>query len=55
MNWKLATAAFMEGYHVPQTHPQLLPSSHRPDASTVNPLIETSLHFMRTLGSAWAG
>ena len=33
VNWKLATAAFMEGYHVPQTHPQLLPSSqpeHRP-------------------------
>ncbi len=26
VNWKLATAAFMEGYHVPQTHPQLLPS-----------------------------
>ena len=21
VNWKLATAAFMEGYHVPQTHP----------------------------------
>ena len=28
VNWKLATEAFMEGYHVPQTHPQLLPSSH---------------------------
>ncbi len=27
VNWKLATAAFMEGYHVPQTHPQLLPSA----------------------------
>ena len=30
VNWKLATAAFMEGYHVPQTHPQLLPSSLQP-------------------------
>ena len=29
VNWKLATAAFMEGYRVPQTHPQLLPASFR--------------------------
>ena len=59
VNWKLATAAFMEGYHVPQTHPQLLPSSHRLDASTdsrpVHPVIQTSLHFMRTLGSGMGG
>ena len=55
VNWKLATAAFMEGYHVPQTHPQLLPSSHSPDSSSVHPLIETSLHFMRTLGSGMGG
>ena len=33
VNWKLATAAFMEGYHVPQTHPQLLPSS-QPNTSS---------------------
>jgi nitrite reductase/ring-hydroxylating ferredoxin subunit len=55
VNWKLATEAFMEGYHVPQTHPQLLPSSHRPDMSSVHPVVETSLHFMRTLGSGMAG
>jgi hypothetical protein len=54
VNWKLATAAFMEGYHVPQTHPQLLPSSHTPDPS-IHPLIEMSLHFMRTLGSGMGG
>jgi hypothetical protein len=54
VNWKLATEAFMEGYHVPQTHPQLLPSSHTPDPS-VHPIIETSLHFMRTLGSGMGG
>ena len=55
VNWKLATAAFMEGYHVPQTHPQLLPSSHTAERSSVHPLIETSLHFMRTLGSGMGG
>ena len=55
VNWKLATAAFMEGYHVPQTHPQLLPSSHSPESSSVHPLIQTSLHFMRTLGSGMGG
>ena len=55
VNWKLATEAFMEGYHVPQTHPQLLPSSHTREASPVHPIIETSLHFMRTLGSGMGG
>ncbi len=55
VNWKLATAAFMEGYHVPQTHPQLLPASFRPDSSTVNPMIQASLYFMRTLGSGMGG
>ena len=55
VNWKLATAAFMEGYHVPQTHPQLLPASFKPDSSTVNPLIQASLYFMRTLGSGMGG
>ncbi|HEY7053511.1 MAG TPA: SRPBCC family protein, partial [Mycobacterium sp.] len=55
VNWKLATAAFMEGYHVPQTHPQLLPSSHRPEPSSVHPVVEASLHFMRTLGSGMGG
>ena len=55
MNWKLATEAFMEGYHVPQTHPQLLPSAYSPDSSSVHPLIQASLYFMRTLGSGMGG
>ena len=58
VNWKLATAAFMEGYHVPQTHPQLLPSSQpsTPRASSGSPgLIQTNLYFMRTLGEGMAG
>jgi len=28
-NWKLAMEAFMEGYHVMETHPQLLPPGHK--------------------------
>ncbi|WP_319448793.1 MULTISPECIES: aromatic ring-hydroxylating dioxygenase subunit alpha [unclassified Mycobacterium] len=55
VNWKLAAAAFMEGYHVPQTHPQLLPSSFGLEPSSVNPLIAANLHVMRTLGSGMGG
>lgn len=47
VNWKLATEAFMEGYHVPQTHPQLMPPP--------KDLVATSLYFMRTLGEGMAG
>ena len=58
VNWKLATAAFMEGYHVPQTHPQLLPSA-QPNTSRVSSgppgLVQTILYFMRTLGEGMAG
>ena len=55
VNWKLATAAFMEGYHVPQTHPQLLPSAQRSGSSSVPEVIRTSLYFMRTLGEGMGG
>jgi glycine betaine catabolism A len=59
VNWKLATAAFMEGYHVPQTHPQLLPSARTagptPNSNAVHPIIESSLYFMRTLGDGMGG
>ncbi|MGB8389046.1 aromatic ring-hydroxylating oxygenase subunit alpha [Mycobacterium sp.] len=55
VNWKLATAAFMEGYHVPQTHPQLLPSAQRGGPSKVHPVIANSLYFMRTLGTGMGG
>src|SRR6185312_3162585 len=51
VNWKLAAAAFMEGYHVPQTHPQLLPSAPTgAPAAAVHPVVASSLYFMRTLG-----
>lgn len=56
VNWKLATAAFMEGYHVPQTHPQLLPSAqNETDWAAVHPVVQTSLYFMRTLGAGMGG
>lgn len=53
VNWKLAAAAFMEGYHVPQTHPQLM--TRAAERTGVHPVIETSLHYMRTLGSGMGG
>ncbi|HVQ97435.1 MAG TPA: aromatic ring-hydroxylating dioxygenase subunit alpha [Mycobacterium sp.] len=63
VNWKLAEAAFMEGYHVPQTHPQLLPGLRRvydqspqsgaPPSS--KEIIETSLYLMRSLGEGMGG
>ncbi|WP_459758433.1 aromatic ring-hydroxylating oxygenase subunit alpha, partial [Mycobacterium riyadhense] len=55
VNWKLATAAFMEGYHVPQTHPQLLPSAQHNGASATHEIIQASLYFMRTLGTGMGG
>lgn len=56
VNWKLATAAFMEGYHVPQTHPQLLPSSGASAGkSKPHGVIQTSLYFMRALGAGMGG
>ncbi|MBV8928217.1 MAG: aromatic ring-hydroxylating dioxygenase subunit alpha, partial [Mycobacteriaceae bacterium] len=55
VNWKLATAAFMEGYHVPQTHPQLLPSAQGNGSPPAAEVIQTSLYFMRTLGEGMGG
>jgi phenylpropionate dioxygenase-like ring-hydroxylating dioxygenase large terminal subunit len=56
VNWKLATGAFMEGYHVPQTHPQLLPSAATGSTSeAVHPVVASSLYFMRTLGDGMGG
>ena len=47
----------MEQYHVPQTHPQLLPvRSHRPDdRRRSNPLIDAELHYLRTMSEGMAG
>jgi phenylpropionate dioxygenase-like ring-hydroxylating dioxygenase large terminal subunit len=57
-NWKLAMAAFMEGWHVPETHPQLqLPVPPDEFTRDFDPraMIDTNLHFMRTLSIGMAG
>jgi Rieske 2Fe-2S family protein len=38
VNWKLAMEAFMEGYHVMQTHPQLVPGSGKAEETAYVPL-----------------
>jgi phenylpropionate dioxygenase-like ring-hydroxylating dioxygenase large terminal subunit len=53
-NWKLAMAAFMEGWHVPETHPQLVP----PRATMgfdPRAMVEMNLFAMRQLSVGMAG
>ena len=60
VNWKVAMAAFMEGYHVPQTHPQLREKNpsravgcvHRPLTA---PLVDMNMLSMRELSVGMAG
>jgi nitrite reductase/ring-hydroxylating ferredoxin subunit len=59
VNWKLAEEAFMEQYHVIQTHPQLaIPSRYPPrdgGAADVRALIEGEIHYLRTMSEGMAG
>jgi phenylpropionate dioxygenase-like ring-hydroxylating dioxygenase large terminal subunit len=53
-NWKLAMAAFFEGWHVPQTHPQLrLPVIDR--ARDASAFVDMYIDSMRTLSVGMAG
>ena len=55
-NWKLAMAAFMEGWHVPETHPQLrLPTATVTGSFDGRAFIDMNLHFMRVLSEGMAG
>jgi nitrite reductase/ring-hydroxylating ferredoxin subunit len=57
-NWKLAEEAFMEQYHVLETHPQLrIPGRYPPRNGAFDPkvFIESELHYLRTMNEGMAG
>jgi phenylpropionate dioxygenase-like ring-hydroxylating dioxygenase large terminal subunit len=53
-NWKLAMAAFMEGWHVPETHPQLRPPEMT-RALDARGVVDLNVEFMRRLSVGMAG
>jgi phenylpropionate dioxygenase-like ring-hydroxylating dioxygenase large terminal subunit len=64
VNWKLASEAFMEGYHATQTHPQLLARSvkrgYGAGTDTVgftdpDDVIGSSIYFMKVLSEGMGG
>jgi phenylpropionate dioxygenase-like ring-hydroxylating dioxygenase large terminal subunit len=64
VNWKLASEAFMEGYHAAQTHPQLLARSvKRGYAAGTDPVgftdpddvVGSSIYFMKALSEGMGG
>jgi phenylpropionate dioxygenase-like ring-hydroxylating dioxygenase large terminal subunit len=58
-NWKLAEAAFMEQYHVIETHPQLvIPGRYAPrDGGPMDTrtFIDSELHYLHTMSEGMAG
>ena len=59
VNWKLAEEAFMEQYHVIETHPQLVIKGRIPprNGGPVDPrvLVEAEIHYLRTMSEGMAG
>jgi phenylpropionate dioxygenase-like ring-hydroxylating dioxygenase large terminal subunit len=59
VNWKLAIEAFVEAYHVVQTHPQLvIPTRYGlPDGETFDPraFIDADIRYLRTMSEGMAG
>lgn len=58
VNWKLAQEAFMEQYHVLETHPQLrIPNRYPPKKGAFDPkvFIEGELTYLREMSDGMAG
>jgi phenylpropionate dioxygenase-like ring-hydroxylating dioxygenase large terminal subunit len=58
VNWKLAEEAFMEQYHVLETHPQLrIPGRYAARDGTFDPEVfrQSELHYLRTMNTGMAG
>jgi phenylpropionate dioxygenase-like ring-hydroxylating dioxygenase large terminal subunit len=59
VNWKLAIEAFVESYHVVETHPQLvIPTRYgRRDAASFDAraFVDADIHYLRTMSEGMAG
>jgi phenylpropionate dioxygenase-like ring-hydroxylating dioxygenase large terminal subunit len=59
VNWKLAQEAFVEQYHVVETHPQLvIPGRHAPrKGAAFDPreFIDADIHYLRTMSEGMDG
>jgi Rieske 2Fe-2S family protein len=58
VNWKLAEEAFLEQYHVVETHPQLvIPGRYPRRDAAFDPrtFVDAELHYLRTMSDGMAG
>ena len=58
VNWKLAEEAFMEQYHVLETHPQLrIPGRYPARDGSFDPrqFVDSELHYLRVMSEGMAG
>jgi phenylpropionate dioxygenase-like ring-hydroxylating dioxygenase large terminal subunit len=58
VNWKLAQEAFVEQYHVVETHPQLvIPGRYAPPKGEIDPraYIDADIRYLRTMSDGMAG
>jgi hypothetical protein len=58
VNWKLAEEAFVEQYHVLETHPQLrIPGRYTRPGASFDPQswIDAEIHYLRTMSEGMAG
>ena len=58
VNWKLAEEAFVEQYHVVQTHPQLvIPGRYPPRDGAFDPrtFVDAEIHYLRTMSEGMDG